>query len=448
MKACASTWLLLAMAGCSSPGTSAGPAPAAPARDVPPPVITETVDMPRDVVAGRYHAVVRPRTGRLELHAVAGRASFDYSAGAIDWATCPGDAPCQPAAGAIALYTDQSRVSYRDQNDVCYSNGGIVDCTTLPPGCDQPGVFCAPIQVISSVTHGGVRGALPAVVVQISQEANLANAAQGCVPDPDDASGLCDAGERVDGPASNLTSPIPGDPETKPATAGCSYCYGNARAATSSGLPGLADAVVSGLGGALDAANTDHLALLLDNDNDFGVTITVHAARPAFDPPGAQIEIRDASGALATCATPGVSKVTVKGAGFGPPGACLAAGLTSCPLRGPPAPGYALELEAATGGTLVPPGLLWSDGAIEFTYPPGARAGRVRVGTPLGTVGSADQIAPCARARVAHLVAGGGVASGGGITARIEIGHGLGRTTATGANITLRSGTAVHPAVP
>jgi hypothetical protein len=426
---CATAALPLALlVACRAAESGAPPAaPGAPAVPLGP---TE----PTVRVVGRFTARVQPRLGRVELVAVTDRASFDFSAGSSIWTTCAGG-PCLPPPGGLSLWTDQTAVTYAGYDGTCYSNGAKIDCGPLPPPCKSPGAFCAPLAMVSN--HAAP---LSDVVVQLSQQKNLANAIDGCL-DEADTLGLCTGSGKVDDPQSNLISPIPGDPQL--GTEACSFCYGNAARAMSADLPGLQHTVVPGLDGALAGIDTAVVALQLENDNDMDVTITVLAASPSFDPPGQQV-VLDEGGVPVDCARPGVTRVTIAGGGFGPPGECLTTMPPSaCPESGTPGAGYQARLGATALEEVV-----WSHTAVSGRVPLDAKSGAVALFTPEvpGGIATTDAVRLCAELDKPALVVSGAEHIGGGnIEASVEVGHGVHRGAASGGDITMQMVTNVTP---
>jgi hypothetical protein len=399
---------------------------------------------PERVVVGVYTLHVYPRQGRVDLRpAHAGRGSYDYSGGPFKWETCVPPA-CSVADGMIALGTDQSKVTYHGHDDVCTSNGNVIDCADIPsPACNQKGRFCAPLQLVSGVTFGNPRGALADVVVQLAQEDNQKNAVLGCATDGANSFGVC-RGEKVDHANSNLISPIPGTPNGLVA---CSYCYGNAAQANQMGLPGLEHAVVSGTADFLQLIDTDTVGLGLDTDEDMSITITVLQAIPTFARPGEQLVLSDKDGP-ATCVKPGTTTLTVRGGGFGPPGECLQDFPPSqCPLSGHAGPGYALQVDTLTGPKTVVP-TSWSDVEITATLPADMVDSRVTVIAPHGPPAtSADTLTLCPGfTRRPMIISGAGTIDGvGGLRLTVEVGHGLRRQGASGGGIEMQMETTVEP---
>ena len=387
-------------------------------------------------LVARYWAELSPE-GRLDLHPIypgnviyRGRletaVNYDYSGTAAqDSTTTCATPPCLPAANdQVTLYTDQAKVTYVDGSNTCFSNGvtftGDPSCGgKLPPGdtCRRQHVFCAPIAVVSRVTFGQTVGAMPNPVLQITDPANgtSGNRVLGC-NDQDPAGpasgehGLCafTNASKVDDPTtSNLISPIPGNGVSN---FGCSFCYGNQFQATTRNLPGLTDTVLSdappaGVDPTLAAVNTDKLVIDLQNDNDLNMVMTLRYSAPALEPggTGAQLFYDDTSvtptcttpPCPATCLTRGKTRMTLNGASFGPPGACLAGTqpISSCPAQG--APGAAYRLSVPGFATPQAP-QVWADTRVEFT-PPAATMTEcgVKLTTPVGTTVTSDAVDIC-----------------------------------------------------
>jgi hypothetical protein len=400
------------------------------------------------VEVARFNARLQPKQGRIRLaEAPTPRAAYDYAGSALDWDAC--GLTCVPPAGTAALWTEQSKVTYVAFDGSCYANGGPAACPTTSP-CNQPGVFCAPLQAVSNVTLGGARGLLPDVIVQLSQDSNLENTVEGCLSDAGRTYGLCTGNGKVDSASSGLTSPIPGDPAAPLPSEGCSYCYGNQTVAAAQGRPGLQHGLLSGNDAALRAVNTSMIALQLENDNDYDVIITVRQARPTFDAPATQLELKDGATTV-SCGKTSETRVVVRGGGFGPPAACLSETLGACPLSGPPANGYRMEF-ASGSGFVAATGVVWSDGEVSGVLPPGAHAGTVRLVTPQapGGVATTQVFQHCIRMDGAFVAGATPNASGGGVNAKVEMGRGLAPTTATGVDgngqtVTMKVGRAVEP---
>jgi hypothetical protein len=417
------------------------PAPAVAATPPPREPIVSTVEV------ARFELSLSPRRGKLSLKkGPSPRSAFDYAGAAVEWEVCD-DAECASITGDAGLFTDQAGVLFHDFDGTCYSNDGVVACPVDPP-CNVPGMFCAPLQVVSRVTAGGARGMVPDVIMQLSQVDDRPNSVIGCRDDHDWTGGLCFGSGKVDAPSSSLTSPIPGDPGAADPTYGCSYCYGNPARAIDAGLPGLQHGVLSGHEATLRGVNTAVVAMQLTSNSDYDVVMTLRQAVPTFDAPATQLELENG----VTCARGGLTRVTVRGGGFGPPGACLEANLSACPLSGPPAPGYQMIFDRIGGGTIAATDVAWSDGEVSGVLPASARAGSVRLVTPQapGGVATSEIVKRCLNAEAAFVAGATPAMSGGGINARVEMGRGVRPTTATGTDvegqpITMKIGRTVAP---
>jgi hypothetical protein len=427
--------LALLLVGCAQPDGAPLPATL-------PPLVLPPV-APRDpvidaVVVATLDADLDPRAGRLQLRVKSAR-SFDFGSGPVSFMVCPSSSvPCQPPPDNVSLRTDQNRVTFFDFDGTCYSNGSIIDCGTIAAPCNQPGMFCGPIELVSQVGKP-----MPDPILQLAQASGLANQVLGCRDDDDQTFGTCAGSGKVDAPSSNLTSPIQGS--TTLNTVGCSYCYGNPFAANDLGAPGLQHALVTGFSEKLRSINTDVLALQLENANNHNITISVRIAQPALAPPGTQLELFDGVTPV-TCARPGITRVVVHGGGFGPPAECLTGDPPSCDVQGTAAAGHVVAFQTEGGGSIPGTALSWSDSAVSAIFPSGARTGRAFVCTPLGNLASLDAVTRCPSfTRGPLLVSGAARMSGGGITATVEVGHGVRRATATGGGVTMQMETAVTP---
>jgi hypothetical protein len=434
---------IVVLASCQARGSDDRPmAPPAPP-DLDGPVVS-----PGTRTVTTVRARVRPKAGRFEIldPGAAARGHYDFSGGATGWSGCAPPGMCLPDKGEVALYTDQTKVTYWAYDDTCWSNGKQIDCHEIPVGpCRQRGAFCAPVALYSNVTFGQPVGALADVVVQLAQKNSLQNSVTGCLADGPGDFGHC-RGEKVDHPNSNLVSPIPGNGAGTPATIGCSYCYGNKNKAIALGFPGLEHAVVSGLADFLAEIDTDTFALHLANDLDHEVEITVRAAVPTLAPPGQQVQLFDGPTPVA-CAKPGVTTLVLAGGGFGPPGDCLKTSPpSSCPVSGPPAPGFQLFVPTADGLEM-PAGTTWSDTEIRALLPADLVSGPVMMLAPHGSpVQSADVVRLCLDVVVGPLiVSGAGRVSGGAITGTVEVGHGARRGKAASGSVSMEMVTAVKP---
>ena len=397
----------------------------------------EAVSDPGRPLVARYWAELAP-TGRLDLYkihpgnliyrgaSIQSGLHYDYEGTATqDPSTTCATPPCLPgAANMVTLHTDQAGVTYVDGSGTCYANGKTFandpSCGgKLPDGdtCRRLHVFCAPIAMVSSVTFGQAVGAMPNVVLQITDPfaGGQPNRVVGCNDqDPTgDASGehgLCafTNASKVDDPTtSDLVSPIAGDGVNN---FGCSFCYGNQFQAVTRGLPGLQDTVLSdapanGVDPTLAAVNTDKLVLDLENDDNLDMVITVRYAAPSLDPAGQGTQLfYDDTAVTPTCPTPpcpascltrGATRMTLTGASFGPPGACLTGTqpITSCPAEGAPAAAYRLQVP----GFATPQApAIWSDTRVEFTPPPATTTEcGVRLTTPVGSTVTSDPVDIC-----------------------------------------------------
>jgi hypothetical protein len=386
--------------------------------------------IPGTGIAARYWAELHPLEGRIDLFELypgniiyRGRhvedLSYNYG-GSATLGSCTPSGSCLPPAGTVKLFTNQTQVTFKDSAGVCHSNGMIVTCPTSGP-CANFLTFCAPIQMVSNYNFGATFGALPDVVIQLSQLNNLANRVLGCQDDGTSSFGLCHATgpNKVDSASSNLTSPITGNPGGANPTFGCSYCYGNKSRATGLNMPGAADAVMSnGLSATKRLLNTDLFALLLMNEQNHGVTITVRYTLPAFDQPGSQITLKNGVNPVA-CASPGVTQVTVTGGGFGPPNECFTS-LNQCPTSGTKAAGFDLTfpLRGALGRAAAT-GVSWSDTSVSGIMPFTAAAGAAQVAAPTGTGATNDSVATCSATHLRVVVPAGCHAAGSSVAVTV-----------------------------
>jgi hypothetical protein len=313
---------------------------------------------------GHYRLHLDPGSGRLDV-SVGDRVAnplaraYDYgSQGAQAWTTC-GTPDCLPGGGQIAIWTDQSLVSFVDSTSTCHGAG----CATIAsrPTCNVPGVFCAPLQLNSNQASP-----LNDVVMQMEP----ASTAQPNVVDACLDSGLggrCSdsalTADRVDSADSALTSSIDG----------CSYCVGNAVAAQALGMPGLVYSVAPGLDQPQHGANRVMAAFTLDNEAAFAIDLTVHVATAALDTTN-QV---DAQGA--TCMVSGSTNLVVRGSGFGAPGECFPTSNGFCPATGSAPVGGRVVLTSGPNLGADLQIVSWSDEAIVVRAPVGM--------TDLGGVG-------------------------------------------------------------
>src|SRR5262249_10165743 len=146
----------------------------------------EPEEVPGTLVVGRYWAEIDPMQGRLVLfplhqgnviyrseHTLA--VNYDYGGAPGTQGSCQPAGNCLPAANTVRLSTNPAAVIYKDSNGVCHSNNAVVACPAAAP-CNNLRTFCAPIQMVSNYTGAaGATLALPDVMVQLSQQNNLAN---------------------------------------------------------------------------------------------------------------------------------------------------------------------------------------------------------------------------------------------------------------------------------
>jgi hypothetical protein len=365
------------VAACSSEGAS-GPSSDPSAL---PPSADNRSSLPR---GNGYLMEVHPMEGRVELIALAPPpwVPLNYSSWAI--------ATSGTGANTVTLHTpSQNSVTYTDGTGVCHSNGttGGGGCGARAGACLNNHTFCAPVQLTNNFTD-----ALPDVILQAANNASdTRNAITACGDGGDKgqcfSQGTCNNADptqssgnaaKVDCANSALSSPV-GSGST-----GCSYCYGNAGAITGGSNDGIRDVVLNGV--APGNLSLDTLALVLSNDNSFGVTLTANYDTPFMD----QTVTLDESGTPVTCATPGFTNVTATGGGFGPPAGCTN---SNCqPLSGGPFNSSYIMDFVKNGGTPIfsATNVVWSDNKVQgivSSSATGQGSFGVRIRTPFNTTG-------------------------------------------------------------
>jgi hypothetical protein len=379
---------------------------------------------PSGVVAARFWAELEPRTGtwtfyRLHPGNVIYRNQPITSAVQFDFQTATEASSCTPGvdcpADTIHMFTDQNRVTFVD-GTTCYNNGNVVDLTADPtcggaldPAsvCAQDQVFCGPVQITSNYT---VRLADP--VLDIANAGGTPDSpVDGCVGSATDSStGLCyqTSEDKVSPALGGVDPAIPGDPGN--GLYPCSFCYGNATAADNADVPGLADVLTPGVNSAVQAINTNMVALRLDNGGaSLDVTLTLYFSLPTFDPPTAQLTLFDiTTGTPLSCLDRSqASGFVLAGGAFGPPGACLTGGLPQtcssggCCGTGAPGAGHTVSFVGPVGAAATLSPEVWSDTQIADGVAAGGMPESsiygcgVTVNTPAGSITTDDEISIC-----------------------------------------------------
>ncbi len=367
--------------------------------------------MPGGAVAGRFWGEIDPKAGKIGLYPIhegnviyraeqiLSAVNFQYGTQTQETPPCAPGGTCLPGANLVTLFTDQNTTTYVEAGD-CYKNGltftGDRTCGGFYQAgnaCTQDFTFCGDIQITSNVTFGGAVGAMPDVVLDIGNVPAQPSTILGCRRNntAGGESGLCndDGPTKIAAATSNFVPQISPDFNTLP----CAYCYGNKTRSIATNRPALQHTVISGASAEKALAFTTKTVLKLSNGNSLNTTFIVYFAKPAVNAPGAQIGYSDVNGSPINCVGSIPTRALIKGGGFGPPAACIAASFPgSCPELGAPAAGYTVSFAGLANQSP----LEWSDTQLRSqSLPTDIYGCTATVTTPVGTVTTDDDLQLC-----------------------------------------------------